>query len=197
MVLLVWISCVMQPQYLRGLLTNSFDVFSVNPNEQIPSIGSQFAQWLFNCIVPAIGIFIMVEQEVVEGTSLFRWLILMSLLVDAFRLLAAVMVQYTFRLGKQMGMAYLRYYSLRSLFTFVLFVIMLLASYTSPHTAWIVILVIASVVYLVTLGMQWGRLFCSSPIDIAGLLLYMLTVELLPAVLLWEAGRQLYFMHIA
>lgn len=200
MVLLVWMSCVMQPQYLRGLLSNSFSVFSVNASEQIPSMGSQAAQWLFNIVVPAMGLYIMVEQEVVEGIggiTLLGWMIVLTLLADAFRLIAALMVQYTFRLGRLMDKAYLRYYSLRSLFSFVLFTFMLLVNSTSPHTVWFTMLAIASIVYMVTLGLQLGKLFCTSPLDVAGLLAYMLTVELLPAMLVWETGRQLYFLHIA
>jgi len=197
MVLLVWMCCVMQPQYLRGLLSNSFSVFSINASEQIPSIGSQAAQWLFNIIVPAMGLFIMVEQEVIEGGVLFGWMIVILFVVDAFRLLAALMVQYTFRLGRIMGKAYMRYYSLRSLFTFVLFIIMLLVNYTAPQTVWFSILAVASVVYMVTLGLQWGKLFCTSSLDVLGLLVYMITVELLPVVLTFEAGRQLYFTYFS
>lgn len=195
MVILVWISCVLQPQYMRGLLSNSFSVFSVNASEQIPSIGSQAAQWLFNIIVPALVLFIMVEQEVILGGSLFGWMIALLVLADAFRLLAAWMVQYTFRLGRVMGKAYLRYYSLRSLFTFVLFIVMLLVNYTSPQTLWLTVFALVSVVYMVILGLQWGKLFCSSPLDVIGLFVYMITVELLPAVLVHEAGRQLYFTY--
>jgi len=197
MVVLVWMSCMMQPMYLRGLLSNGFGVFSVNTAEQVPSIGSQIAQWLFNCIVPAMGLFVMVEQEVIEGGVLFAWMIVLALLADAVRLLAALMVQYTFRLRSLMGRAYMRYYSLRSLYTFVLFAILLLVSCTSPHTGWFVVFAVASVVYVVTLGMQWARLFCTSLVDMAGLIVYMLTVEILPSVLIWEAGRQLYYLHIA
>ena len=195
MVILVWISCVLQPQYMRGLLSNSFSVFSVNASEQIPSIGSQAAQWLFNIIVPALVLFIVVEQEVILGGSLFGWMIALLVLADAFRLLAAWMVQYTFRLGRVMGKAYLRYYSLRSLFTFVLFIVMLLVNYTSPQTLWLTVFALVSVVYMVILGLQWGKLFCSSPLDVIGLFVYMITVELLPAVLVYEAGRQLYFTY--
>ena len=197
MVLLVWMSCMMQPQYLRGLVSNSFSVFSANASEQVPSMGSQAAQWIFNIVVPAMGLFVMAEQEVVEGSALIGWVIVFTLLADVFRLLAALLVQYTFRLGRLLGKAYMRYYSLRSLFTFVLFIILLLVRYTSPHTLWLSVLAVASAVYIVTLGLQWGKLFCTSLLDAAGLLVYMITVELLPAVLVLEAGRQLYFLHIA
>lgn len=197
MVLLVWMSCVMQPKYLRGLFSNSFSVFSAGASDQIPSIGSQVTQWMFNIIVPAMGLFIVAEQEVVEGISLLVWMVVFTLLADIFRLFVAMMVQYTFRLGRMMGRAYLHYFSLRSLFTFVLFTLMLLANFTAPHTFWFVILSIASVVYMVTLGMQWGRLFCTSLHDVVGLLVYLFTVELLPSALVLEAGRQLYFLHIA
>lgn len=197
MVMLLWMSCVMQPQYLRGLLSNGLSLFTVNNTEQIPSMGSQVTQWIFNIIVPAMGLFIMAEQEVVDGLDLLGWMVLLMLIADGVRLFVAVMVQYTFRLGRMMGRAYMRYYSLRSLFSFVLFTIMLLVNFTAPHTVWFVVLVVASVVYIITLILQLGRLFCTSLLDVAGLLIYILTVELLPAALVLEAGRQLYFLHIA
>jgi hypothetical protein len=74
---------------------------------------------------------------------------------------------------------------------------MLLVNFTAPHTVWFVVLVVASVVYIITLILQLGRLFCTSLLDVAGLLIYILTVELLPTALVLEAGRQLYFLHIA
>ena len=82
-----------------------------------------------------------------------------------------------------------------SLFTFVLFIVMLLVNYTSPQTLWLTVFALVSVVYMVILGLQWGKLFCSSPLDVIGLFVYMITVELLPAVLVYEAGRQLYFTY--
>ena len=197
MVMLLWMSCVMQPQYLRGLLSNGLSLFTVNNTEQIPSMGSQVTQWIFNIIVPAMGLFIMAEQEVVDGLDLLGWMVLLTLIEDGVRLFVAVMVQYTFSLGRMMGRAYMRYYSLRSLFSFVLFTIMLLVNFTAPHTVWFVVLVVASVVYIITLILQLGRLFCTSLLDVAGLLIYILTVELLPTALVLEAGRQLYFLHIA
>ena len=197
MVMLVWLCCVLQPQYLKGLVSNGFSAFTVNAAEQIPSVGSQIAQWLFNCIVPSIGFFVMLEQEVVQGGTLLAWLIGLEMLADVVRLSVALMVQYTFRLGKLMNLAYLRYFSLRSLFTFVLFTIMLLVNYTTPHMFWLSLLGVASVIYMITLGWQWGRLFCNSFVDVAGLLVYLFTVELLPALLLLEAGRELYFLHIS
>lgn len=197
MVLLIWLSCVMQPQYLRGLLSNGFSVFSVNAAEQLPSIGSQATQWIFNTIVPAIGIYVSVTESVMYGTELLGWLVLLSILADGLRALVAMLVNYTFRLGKTINLAYMRYFSLRSIFTFVLFTLVLLVLYTDPGILWMVVLGVASVVYMVILGWQWGRLFCTSLIDLAGLLLYMLTVELLPAVLLFEAGRQLYMLQFA
>jgi len=197
MVMLLWMSCVMQPQYLRGLLSNGLSLFTVNNTEQIPSMGSQVTQWIFNIIVPAMGLFIMAEQEVVDGLDLLGWMVLLTLIADGVRLFVAVVVQYTFRLGRMMGRAYMRYYSLRSLFSFVLFTIMLLVNFTAPHTVWFVVLVVASVVYIITLILQLGRLFCTSLLDVAGLLIYILTVELLPTALVLEAGRQLYFLHIA
>ncbi len=197
MVMLLWMSCVMQPQYLRGLLSNGLSLFTMNNTEQIPSMGSQVTQWIFNIIVPAMGLFIMAEQEVVDGLDLLGWMVLLTLIADGVRLFVAVMVQYTFSLGRMMGRAYMRYYSLRSLFSFVLFTIMLLVNFTAPHTVWFVVLVVASVVYIITLILQLGRLFCTSLLDVAGLLIYILTVELLPTALVLEAGRQLYFLHIA
>lgn len=197
MVMLLWMSCVMQPQYLRGLLSNGLSLFTVNNTEQIPSMGSQVTQWIFNIIVPAMGLFIMAEQEVVDGLDLLGWMVLLMLIADGVRLFMAVMVQYTFRLGRMMGRAYMRYYSLRSLFSFVLFTFVLLVNFTAPHTVWFVVLEVASVVYIITLILQLGRLFCTSLLDVAGLLIYILTVELLPAALVLEAGRQLYFLHIA
>jgi len=105
-------------------------------------------------------------------------------------------VQYTFRFGKRIAMVYMRYFSLRSLLSFVLFVVILLAAYTSPDKLWLSLLGITTVLYLVILGIQWSRLLCTSPTDLFGVIIYLLTVELLPNLLLFEAGKQLYLQQL-
>lgn len=192
MVGLIWMSCMMQPRYLHGLLSNSFASFTVNAAEQVPSIGSQITQWLFNSIVPAITIYTLVMQSAVYGTELFGTILLFSLLTDGFRALTAFVVHYTFRLGKLTALAYMRYFSLRSLFTFVQFILVLLLAYTTVQLPWLMLMGLMTVVYMIFLGLQWARLFCESALDIAGLVIYLLTVELLPTALLLEAGKQLY-----
>lgn len=192
MVGLVWVSCVLQPRYLPSLLSNSFADFDINDSEQVPSIGSQITQWLFNSIVPAICIFTLVTQGAVYGTELFGQILLLSLLTDAFRAVAVLMESYTFRFGKLTYKAYLRYYSLRSLFTFFELALVLLLAHTTPQLPWLMILGLLTIVYLVMLGLQWARLFCKSVWDIFGLIIHLITVELLPTALLFEVGKQLY-----
>lgn len=193
---LVWLSCMMQPKYLHGLVVNGLAGFSDNVGDQYPSIGSQITQWLFNSITPAMGLFVMSEMEAIEGGALFARILGLSLLADFVRVVVALLVQYTFRLGRLMGVAYLRYFSLRSLFSFILFAMLMLAITTSPQDIWLVLLGVLSAIYLLLLGWQWGQLFATSPAGVIGLTLYLLTVELLPAVLLWQAGIQLFFLHI-
>lgn len=192
MMVLLWLSCMMQPRYLHGLISNSFATFTVNAAEQAPSVGSQITQWLFNTIVPAICIYTLVTQTAVYGTDLFGTILLLSLLTDVFRAVTAIAVQYTFRFGKLAGLAYMRYFSLRSLFTFVELMLVLLIAYADHTTFWVATMGIMTVVYLVILGLQWGRLFCTSVLDIVSLIIYLLTIELLPTALLYEAGKQLY-----
>jgi len=188
MVGLVWLSCIMQPQYLHGLLSNSFAAFSVNAAEQVPSIGPQVAQWMFNSTVPAICVFVLVTDAAMDGMELLGELVALSLLMDALRAITALVVQYTFRLGKMMGLAYMRYFSLRTLLSFVMLIIVLLVAYTSPDAVWISILAGAVLVYIVILGLQWTKIFCNQLTDIAGVVIYLITVELLPLMLLYEAG---------
>lgn len=197
MVLLVWVSCMLQPQYLHGLISNSFASFAVNIAEQVPSLGSQMTQWLFNSLLPAVGVFVLVVDSTVEGFDLLGWLILISIAIDLLRIIVAAMVQYTFRFGKRIAMVYMRYFSLRSLLSYVLFVVILLAAYTSHDKLWLTMLAIATAVYLVILGVQWSRLLCTSLTDLFGVIIYLLTVELLPTVLLFEAGNQLYLQQFA
>lgn len=195
MVGLVWGSCMLQPQYLHGLISNSFASFAVNIAEQVPSLGSQLTQWLFNSILPAIGVYVLVVDSPMDGMELLGWLILISLAIDLGRVIVAAIVQYTFRFGKRIAMAYMRYFSLRSLLSFVLFVVILLAAYTSPDKLWLSLLGVATAGYLVFLGVQWSRLLCTSVTDLFGVIIYLLTVELLPTVLLFEAGKQLYLQQ--
>ena len=197
MVILLWLSCIMQPRYLRGLLSNSFGSFTVNAAEQAPSIGSQIAQWLSNCTVPAICIYTLAVQEAMHGTELFGMILLLSLLTDVFRTITALLLHYTFRYGKQTSLAYMRYFSLRSLFTYAEFAFVLLLMYTTPQLPWLIVLGLLTVVYMTILGLQWARLFCSSVLDVVSLLIYLLTVELLPTALLFEASKQLYFLQPA
>ena len=197
MVLLVWTSCMLQPQYLHGLISNSFASFAVNIAEQVPSLGSQVAQWIFNSILPAIGVFVLVVDSTIVGLDFLGWLILISLAIDLLRIVVAAMVQYTFRFGKRTPMVYIRYFSLRSLLSYVLFVVILLAAYTSPDKLWLSMLGIATAAYLVTLGVQWSRLLCTSVSDLFGVIIYLLTVELLPTMLLFESGKQLYLQQFA
>ena len=135
MIGLIWLSCIMQPQYIRGLLSNGFSS-SPGAAEQTPSIGSQIMQWLFNSILPAIAIYTITAHTAIYGSALFGWLVALSILSDLVRALSGLIVQYTFRFGKRASMAYLRYFSLRSLFTYVLFIIVLLITYSSVGTCW-------------------------------------------------------------
>ena len=196
MIGLIWLSCIMQPQYIRGLLSNGFSS-SPGAAEQTPSIGSQIMQWLFNSILPAIAIYTITAHTAIYGSALFGWLVALSILSDLVRALSGLIVQYTFRFGKRASMAYLRYFSLRSLFTYVLFIIVLLITYSSVGTLWINILGIITAIFLVLVGIQWARLFCTSIIDVIGVVIYLITVELLPILLLFEAGEQLYTHYFA
>ena len=197
MVGLIWMSCMMQPRYLHGLLSNSFASFTVNAAEQVPSIGSQVAQWLFNSTVPALCVYVLVTDAAMYGTELLGELIAMALTIDALRAITALVVQYTFRLGKMMGLAYMRYFSLRTLLSFVMLIIVLLVAYTSPDAVWGSILAGTVLVYIVILGLQWTKIFCNQLTDIAGVVIYLITVELLPLMLLYEAGIHICLQQYA
>lgn len=197
MVVLIWLCCMMQPQYMRGLLSSGFASAAAGAGEQAPSIGSQVAQWLFNCTLPALGVFVFVVDSAFYGLQLIGWLIGLSMLIDLARAIILMLVQYTFRFGKRTGAAYVRYFSLRSVISYILFVIVLLAAFTQPLSLWFIMLGIVSFVYLIALGIQWVRLFCSSAQDIVCVLAYLITVELLPTLILFEAGRQLYLQQLA
>ncbi len=196
MVGLIWLSCVMQPLYISGLLSNGFSA-APDATEQTPSIGSQIMQWLFNSMLPAIAVYVITAQTAMYGAALFGWLVALSLLSDLVRALVALTVQYTFRFSKLANMAYLRYFSLRSLYTYVLLCLTLLITYSAAGTVWICVLAIVTVIYLVLVGVQWARLFCTSIIGVIGVVIYLISVELLPALLLLEAGKQLYLHYLA
>lgn len=192
MVGLIWLSCMMQPQYLRGLLSNSFSTFGINSAEQKPSLGSQISQWVFNMTVPAIAVYCLVVQDVEYGTDLLTRIFLLAVAIDIARTLVAWLVQYTFRFGKMFGLMYLNYFSLRSLFTLVLLCEVLLVICSDQPAAWSVLMIITLVLFLVVLGVQWGRMICSSPLDILSIILYILTVEFLLMILLYAAAEQMY-----
>ena len=195
MLCLVWLSCVMQPQYLRGLINNSFAPFDVNAADQIPSIGSQIAQWMFNITIPAIGAYTLVAQDATYGVGLFSRILLAAFVIEVLRTLTALLVQYTFRLGKMQQLAYMRYFSLRSLFTFALMAEILCITYTTAP-AWAIILMLLTIVaYMVVLGVQWGKLLCQSVMDILSIAIYLLTVELLPLILLYGIAAQQYMQQ--
>lgn len=192
MIGLLWLCCMMQPQYLRGLVSNSFATFDNNAAEQIPSIGSQVSQWLFNIVVPVIGVYSLVVQEAEYGIHLFNRILLLALLIDVVRTLIALLVMYTFRLGKVLGLLYMRYFSLRAIYSCVLVCEILLVSYSEEPTIWITIMAITMVIYLIILGVQWARLLCSSLLEVVSVLVYLLTIELLPLLLLYAAAEQMY-----
>ncbi len=196
MVLLVWLCCIMQPQYLRGLVSNCFASFAIGTAEQVPSIGSQVSQWMFNTVVPAVCVYVLVVQSAMYGTTLLAWLVALSMGIDLLRALTAWMVHYTFRLGKMTGLAYMRYFALRSMMTYLLFAIVLMIAFSSVEIGWLNLFGIMTGVYIIILGIQWTKLFCSSFLQLPGIIVYLITVELLPTVLLYEAGRQLYLQQI-
>ena len=197
MALLVWLSCIMQPQYLRAVVSNSFATFAGTTAEQVPSIGSQVAQWLFNITMPALIVYVLLVQTAMVGTGMLASMILLSLLIDVARTVIALLIHYTFRLGKSMSLAYVRYFSLRSVFSYVLFIFMLLVAYTSPEGVWLTLLLVAAGAYLLILGWQWAKLFCSSLPEVASVVIYVITVELLPMMMLYEAGRQMVLQQLA
>ena len=196
LVVLVWLSCMMQPQYLRAVVSNSFAEFAGNTAEQIPSIGSQVAQWLFCSTVPALAVFILVVDSPLYGLEFIEQLVALAILIDLARVVAALMVQYTFRLGRRASLAYACYFSLRSLMSYALFVILMLMAYTTPNAWGIIALAVLIVVYMLILLVQWLRLFNNSLQEMAGVIVYLLTLELLPMWLLYEAGRQVYILHL-
>jgi len=197
MALLVWLSCIMQPQYLRSVVSNSFATFAGSTAEQVPSIGSQVAQWLFNITMPALSVYVLLAQNTMIGVEQLTSLILLSALIDVARTVISLMIHYTFRLGKRTSLAYVRYFSLRSIFSYVLFIIALLTAYTSLDGLWITLLLIAAGIYLLILAWQLSKLFCASINEIVSVVTFIITVELLPAIMLYEAGRQMVLQQFA
>ncbi len=197
MALLVWLSCILQPQYLRSVVSNSFATFAGTTAEQVPSIGSQLAQWLFNITMPALSVYVLLAQNTMIGVEQLTSLILLSALIDVARTVISLMIHYTFRLGKRTSLAYVRYFSLRSIFSYVLFIIALLTAYTSLDGLWITLLLIAAGIYLLILAWQLSKLFCASINEIVSVVTFIITVELLPAIMLYEAGRQMVLQQFA
>ncbi len=197
MIVLVWVCCMLQPQYLRAVVSNSFASIGGNSADLVPSIGSQLFQWIFNSAVPAVAVYVFVTQSMTGSSELLGQLLVLSLLIDLARAFTALIVQYTFRFGKRSGVAYLKYFSLRSLLTYLLLVLVMLAAYTSATDLWLALLGVAAVGYLIFLGVQLTRLFCSSVLDVMSVIIYLVTIELLPSALLFEAGRQLCMQQLA
>jgi hypothetical protein len=105
-------------------------------------------------------------------------------------------MQYTFRLGRRASLAYVRYFSLRSLMTYLALIIVMFMAYTAPNAWWITLLAVLIGAYILILIAQWIRLFNASVQELLGVLIFLLTAELLPILLLYEAGRQVYAMYL-
>ena len=184
--LLLGFCCMMQPRYLQGLYSNSLQSFSENSAEQIPSIGAQAGQWLLNIVLTASCAFIVMSVHE-RGLEARTWGVLLGIVagIDIFRLIAAMLVTYTFRLTRMVGFAYIRYFSLRSLYTIILLIpILLLYNTQMAETMMWMIIVLTGIFYLL-LAIQWSKLFCSSPLDILFVIIYIATVEILPTALLY------------
>lgn len=197
MALLVWLSCIMQPRYLRSVVSNSFATFAGSTAEQVPSIGSQTVQWLFNIMMPALCVYVLLTQTTMIGIELFTSLIVLAALIDVARTVISLMIHYTFRLGKRTSLAYVRYFSLRSIFSYVLFIIALLMAYTPHEGLWMTLLLIAAGIYLLILAWQLSKLFCASIPEIVSVVTFIITVEILPAMMLYEVGRQMVLQQFA
>jgi len=192
---LVWISCVLQPRYLHGLVNNSFSAFDVNAAERIPSIGSQICQWAFNVAIPAIGIYIIVAQDADYTAMLFARIMVAAIIIDCLRMLVAFLVQYTFRLDKIFGLLYMRYYSIRSIYTFIMMALILCVMHSATPFMWLIVMAVNMLVFMVLTGLQWGRLIGFSLTSCVGLLIYLITIELLPMFVLYGAAEQMYMQQ--
>lgn len=180
----VGISSLMQPRYLHGLISNSTQSFTLNIAEQIPSIGAQTGQWVLNIVVAATCAYICIDAGG-YGTPKFGMLIGRAAAIDVFRLVAAIIVSYTFDQTRLFGAAYIRYFSLRSLYTIVLLVPTLMLFNLHAVTAMLTVIVVLTAVYYIALTVQWSRMFCTSLLDVLFLLMYIVTVEILPTTILF------------
>ena len=192
MLVQLWLSCMLQPQYARGMYQNSLGAFANNMTEQLPSIGSQITQWMFNTTVPAFCIYALVAQDVPGGFGLFGRILLMMVGIDLLRIVVAWLVYYAFRLGKRFIPMYLRYYALRSLTMFLLFAEALVLGASAHPMAWVMAMALTYLVFMLLLGVQLARVICTSWVDVLSIMIYILTVELLPMLVLYYAAMQLY-----
>ena len=180
----VGIGCLMQPRYLHGLISNSIQSFTLNMAEQIPSIGAQTGQWVLNIVMAATCAYTYIDAGG-YGTPTFSVLLGMAAGIDIFRLFAAAIVSYTFGHTKMFGAAYIRYFSLRSLYAIAMLVPILLLFNLHSVSAMLTVIIALTAVYYIALAVQWGRMFCTSLLDVLFLIVYIMTVEILPTAILY------------
>ena len=183
-VVMLCLGCLMQPRYIHGLVSNSLQPFSLNAAEQTPSIGAQTGQWVLNIMIAAVCAYTYREMYT-GGSSRFLVLLATAVGIDLFRVVAAMLVTYTFNMAKLFSMAYIRYFSLRSLCSIVLLIPVLLLYNLHVVPALETAVVVLMAVYYVLIGIQLGKLYCRKWLDVFFLITYIVTVEIIPTLLLY------------
>lgn len=170
--------CLMQPRYLHALLSNSVRPFTTNAGEQLPSIGAQIGQWLLNVVLMAVSAYVYAISK--DEYPSMAVLLLAATGIDVLRLAAAMAVTYTFELKRALHDAYMRYFSLRSIYTLALMIPVLLMYNGIRGIGMQVAIILLTAAYYVLLGVQWAKLYCTTPIDILFIIIYLATAEVLP-----------------
>lgn len=183
-VVTICLGCLTQPRYLHGLLSNSIQTFSLNTAEQTPSIGAQAGQWLLNITIAALCAY-SYRQMYTAGYNHLLTLLATAAGIDLYRLAATLLVNYTFDLKRMFSMAYIRYFSLRSICSMLMLIPIMMLSNGYLVPAMKVMIIVMMVAYYLILTAQLGKLYCSSLLDVFFLITYILTVEIIPTLLLY------------
>lgn len=181
-----WLVCMTQPGYFRNLISSAFHIDSEHSSEQLPSIGTQIGQWLFNESVFALAITCI---GLSEGTWQALGVSILSItVIDLARVIITALAAYIFIWGKRYSQLYLRYYSLRSLFAIILLVMAVASLQRPENDLWLICSIILMVTYLILLTVQCCRQVVSDLRQVLYIIIYIIVVELLPYLCLYRSS---------
>lgn len=164
---------MMQPRYGALMTAN------LTEEPVYPSVGAQICQWGFNILVPTVMLWQFFNEahgSTIDIATFAKFLVLIAL-VECYRLVLAFLLNYAFRLDRYFGSLYLRYLSVRMVFTIGLLILALLP--ISSSVGWQLLFAWLTICIGYT-TISWRKLMNAQTYSIIYILLFLITAEILP-----------------